>query len=256
MARIGHKLMVLSGKGGVGKSTVAVNLAGALALAGKEVGLLDIDVHGPSIPKMLHIEKSSITGGESGMQPVTVGERLHVMSMGLLIQRQDAPVIWRGPLKYNLIKEFLRDVDWGKLDYLVVDSPPGTGDEPLSVAQLVDHADGAIVVTTPQDVAVVDVRRCISFCGQVGLKVLGVIENMSGFVCPSCGARTGIFGSGGGETMARSMGLPFLGAIPMDPEIVASGDQGVPFVQAHPESEAAKAFGKVIQNLRDRMERP
>jgi Mrp family chromosome partitioning ATPase len=183
------------------------------------------------------------------MLPVTVGERLRVMSIGLLIQRPDAPVIWRGPLKYNVIKEFLRDVEWGDLDYLVVDSPPGTGDEPLSVAQLIEHADGAIIVTTPQELAVADVRRCIAFCSQVGLSIVGVVENMSGFVCPTCGTRTGIFKSGGGETMARSLGLPFLGAIPMDPDIVASGDQGVPFVQAHPRSEAARAFQEVIENL-------
>ncbi len=252
MCRISHKLLVLSGKGGVGKSTVAVNLATALALAGKRVGLLDVDIHGPSIPKLLHLERSQISARQDAMLPVEVrfGEgRLCVMSIGFLLRERDDAVIWRGPRKYGVIKQFLKDVDWGELDYLVVDSPPGTGDEPLAVAQLIEKADGAVVVTTPQEIAVQDVRRCVGFCRQVGVPVLGVVENMSGYTCPKCGEHVSIFGADGGRTMAGEMGVPYLGAIPIEPEVVISGDSGAPMVQAHPHSETAKAFGRIVRVL-------
>jgi Mrp family chromosome partitioning ATPase len=252
MCQIKHKVMVLSGKGGVGKSTVAVNLASALSMAGKRVGLLDIDIHGPSVPKLLHVEGTPISGSEAGLAPVKVGFRtglLSVMSIGFLLRERDDAVIWRGPRKYSLIKQFLRDVEWGELDYLVVDSPPGTGDEPLAVAQLIENADGAVIVTTPQDLSVQDVRRCIVFCREVDLPVLGVVENMSGFICPKCGEQIQIFGSGGGRNMAQEMGVPFLGQIPIDPEVVTSGDGGRPMVYSHPDSEAAKAFDRVVQML-------
>ena len=252
MCRIKHKIMVLSGKGGVGKSTVAVNLATSLAMAGKRVGLLDVDIHGPSVPKLLHLERSQISAREDAMLPVKVrcGEgRLSVMSIGFLLRERDDAVIWRGPRKYGVIKQFLKDVEWGELDYLVVDSPPGTGDEPLAVAQLIERADGAVVVTTPQEVAVQDVRRCVVFCRQVGLPVLGVIENMSGFTCPKCGEHVSIFGADGGRAMAEEMGVPYLGAIPIEPEVVVSGDSGTPMVQAHPHSETAKAFGRIVRVL-------
>lgn len=252
MCRIKHKLLVLSGKGGVGKSTVAVNLATALALAGKRVGLLDVDIHGPSVPKLLHLEGSQISTCEDAILPVEVrcGEGwLSVMSIGFLLRERDDAVIWRGPRKYGVIKQFLRDVEWGELDYLVVDSPPGTGDEPLAVAQLIERADGALVVTTPQEVAVQDVRRCVVFCRQVALPVLGVVENMSGFTCPKCGELVQIFGADGGRAMAEEMHVPYLGAIPIEPEVVVSGDGGVPMVQAHPHSETAKAFGRIVRVL-------
>ena len=254
MCKIKHKVMVLSGKGGVGKSTVAVNLAAALAMAGKRVGLLDIDIHGPSVPKLLHIEGASISGDGSAIYPVKVGFRtgiLSVMSIGLLLRDRDDAVIWRGPRKHGVIKQFLRDVEWGTLDYLVVDSPPGTGDEPLAVVQLIDHPDGALVVTTPQALAVQDVRRCITFCRQLDLPVFGVIENMSGFTCPRCGENVKIFGAGGGRSMAGEMGVTFLGAIPIETEVAASGDSGKPIVQAHPDSEMTKAFGPIIRKLLD-----
>jgi len=252
MSHIGHKILVLSGKGGVGKSTVAVNLVTALALAGKRVGLLDVDIHGPSVPKLLHLERSRISAREDAMLPVEVrcGEgRLSVMSIGFLLRERDDAVIWRGPRKYGVIKQFLKDVEWGDLDYLVVDSPPGTGDEPLAVAQLIEKADGAVVVTTPQEVAVQDVRRCVVFCRQIGLPVLGVVENMSGFTCPKCGEHVSIFGADGGRAMAGEMGVPYLGAIPIEPEVVVSGDSGTPVVQAHPHSETAKAFGRIVRVL-------
>ncbi len=252
MDRIEHKLLVLSGKGGVGKSTVAVNLATALALAGKRVGLLDIDIHGPSVPKLLHLEGTPITGTEDSLTPVRAGfgaGTIDVMSIGFLLRDRNDAVIWRGPRKYGLIKQFLKDVDWGDLDYLVVDSPPGTGDEPLAVAQLIEKADGAVMVTTPQEVSLQDVRRCIVFCRQVELPVLGVVENMSGFTCPKCGEVVPIFGADGGKAMAEEMGVPFLGAIPIEPEVVASGDSGTPIVQAMPHSETAKAFGRIVRGL-------
>ncbi|MFW5878516.1 MAG: iron-sulfur cluster carrier protein MrpORP [Myxococcota bacterium] len=252
MCRIEHKVMVLSGKGGVGKSTVAVNLAAALALAGKKVGVLDVDIHGPSVPKLLHLEGSPIIGDADSLLPVEMscGEgKLFVMSIGFMLRERDAAVIWRGPRKFGVIRQFLSDVEWGELDYLLVDSPPGTGDEPLAVAELIDDADGAIVVTTPQEVAVNDVRRCIVFCRQLDLPVIGVVENMSGFTCPKCGEVVRIFGADGGKTMAQEMGVPYLAGIPIEPEVVAAGDRGEPVVKSMPHSETAQAFAKMVRAL-------
>ena len=254
MCRIQHKIMVLSGKGGVGKSTVAVNLAASLAMAGKRVGLLDVDIHGPSVPKLLHVAGTPVSGTDEALLPVRVAcgpGTLSVMSIGFLLRERDDAVVWRGPRKFGLIKQFLRDVEWGDLDYLVVDAPPGTGDEPLAVAQLIENADGAVVVTTPQEVAVQDVRRCIVFCRQVEVPVLGVVENMSGFTCPKCGERVEIFGADGGRAMAEEMGVPFLGAIPIEPEVVLSGDGGTPIVRSKPGSETAKAFARIVGALLD-----
>ncbi len=248
LSRVKEKLVVLSGKGGVGKSTVAVNLAAVLTQAGKKVGLLDIDIHGPSIPKMLHLENAPVTGTETTLAPV-IAHKMKIMSIGLLLQDRDDAVIWRGPMKSNAIKQFLRDVEWGELDYLIVDCPPGTGDEPMTVIQLLDRPTGAIVVTTPQALAIQDVRRSIVFCRQLQLPVVGVVENMSGFVCPKCGEHTDIFQTGGGESMARDMGVPFLGSIPIDPQVTVSGDDGQPVVQAHPHSETSKAFGRIVRSL-------
>ena len=246
MASIKHKILVLSGKGGVGKSTLAVNLAVSLALAGKPTGLLDIDIHGPSVPKILNLEGEGVVPGQDGMLPVRMGENLKVMSIGFLLPSGNDAVIWRGPRKYHTIKQFLKDVDWGDLDFLIVDSPPGTGDEPLAIAQLLENADGAIVVTTPQDVALSDVRRGITFCRNVNLPVLGVVENMSGFVCPRCGERTDIFRSGGGERMAQEMKVPFLGRIPIDPQVVEACDSGQPYIQQFADSATARCFTESI----------
>jgi ATP-binding protein involved in chromosome partitioning len=226
MARIKHKLIVLSGKGGVGKSTVAAFIAGALASRGKTVGLLDTDIHGPSIPKILGIEDRRITAVGSAILPVNVSDNLRVMSIAFLLRARSDAVIWRGPLKMGMIEEFLANVEWGDLDYLIIDSPPGTGDEPLSVCQLVPGLDGAIVVATPQDVALADVEKSIVFCGQVRTRVIGVVENMSGFTCPHCGKTLDIFKTGGAERLARDMGVPFLARIPMVPEIVEACDEG------------------------------
>lgn len=250
--RIKHKILVLSGKGGVGKSTVAVNLAMSLALAGKNVGLLDIDIHGPSVPKILGMEKGIVQTMGDTLLPVEITGNLKVMSIGFLLRRSDDAVIWRGPMKYQMIKQFLKDVQWGILDFLIVDSPPGTGDEPLSVIQLLEDADGAVIVTTPQEVALSDVRKCISFCNNLNLSVLGVLENMSGFICPKCGEKTDVFKSGGGEIMARQTGVPFLGRIPIDPQIVRACDSGQPYIQYYSSSQAAQAFKKAMLPLLER----
>jgi len=245
LGQIKHKIIVLSGKGGVGKSTVAANLAVSLMLSGKRVGLLDVDIHGPSIPKMLGLDDARISTRDEVMLPVEKAG-LKVMSIGFLLQNRDDAVIWRGPMKMGVIKQFLKDVDWGELDYLVIDSPPGTGDEPLSVCQLVKNADGAVIVTTPQDVATNDVRKSINFCRQLKLPVLGVVENMSGFVCPKCGELTAIFKTGGGERMATDMHVPFLGRIPVDPKVGEACDEGKPFIYHHSRTETAKAFERII----------
>jgi len=249
MSRIGRTILILSGKGGVGKSTVAANLAIALAQAGKSVGLLDVDIHGPSIPKLMGLEGRTPTSSGQSIAPVDYDPRLKVMSIGFLLGDRDDPVIWRGPLKMGVIKQFLKDVEWGDLDFLVVDCPPGTGDEPLSVVQLIGKPDGAVIVTTPQDLAISAVRKCINFCRQLDVPVLGVIENMRGFVCPHCGKRVDIFKSGGGEAMAADMDVPFLGRIPIDPEVVRASDRGELYVQAHAESETGTAFRDAITSI-------
>jgi Mrp family chromosome partitioning ATPase/predicted Fe-Mo cluster-binding NifX family protein len=237
-------VLVMSGKGGVGKSTVAVNLAVSLLRAGKSVGLMDADMHGPSVPKMLGLDAAELRSEDGAIIPVDVGG-LKVMSVAFLLRHADDPLVWRGPLKMGMIKQFLADVEWGELDYLVVDLPPGTGDEPLSVCQLIGNADGAVVVTTPQDVALAAVRKSISFCRQLDLPLIGVVENMSGFVCPHCGTTTDVFNSGGGERMAANMGVAFLGRIPIDPAVGTASDAGTPFVTAHRETATAKAFAQV-----------
>ncbi|MDI6890267.1 MAG: Mrp/NBP35 family ATP-binding protein [Thermodesulfovibrionales bacterium] len=249
LSGVKHKIIVLSGKGGVGKSTIATNIAAALSMKGKKAGLIDIDIHGPSIPKMLGLEGRPLRGSEEGMLPIDYSDNLKVISIGFILRTQNDAVIWRAPLKHSLIRQFLRDVRWGELDYLVIDSPPGTGDEPLSVIQLLEDADGAIVVTTPQDVALADVRKAITFCRQVNLPIIGVIENMSGFVCPYCGKTVDIFKSGGGQKMALEMGVPFLGKIPIEPKIVETGDSGKPYLQYYHDSETSKAFDLVITPL-------
>jgi len=249
LSHIGHKILVLSGKGGVGKSTVAANLALFLGTQSKKVGLLDIDIHGPSIPKLLGLESARAEGSEQKILPVSVGENLKVMSIGFLLDRNDTAVIWRGPMKYGVIKQFLKDVRWGDLDYLIVDSPPGTGDEPLSVAQLIQDADGAIIVTTPQELSLIDVRKCINFCEKLSLPVIGVVENMSGFVCPNCGARVDIFKAGGGARMARELHVPYLGSIPIDPAIVVASDAGRPLATEAQGSGAAAAFAQIAKGV-------
>lgn len=249
MGNIAHKIVVLSGKGGVGKSTVSVNLAAALALAGKSVGILDVDIHGPSVPTMLGLTGHGITADENGMTPVMIPSlnNLSVMSVGFLLKETDSPVIWRGPMKTGVIKQLLGEVNWGNLDYLIVDCPPGTGDEPLSVIQMIGNADGAIIVTTPQQVSAIDVSKSINFCHTLSLPVLGIIENMSGFVCPHCGEVTDIFNRGGGKSLSEKYKVPFLGDIPIDPEVSISCDRGIPIVEKYRDSQVSKVYAHIVR---------
>jgi ATP-binding protein involved in chromosome partitioning len=242
-------ILVLSGKGGVGKSTVAVNLASALAGHGKQVGLLDLDFHGPNIPKMLGIEDQRPASLGKTIEPVHVTGNLSVMSMAFLLPDTSSPVVWRGPVKMIAIRQFLSEVNWGALDYLVVDLPPGTGDEALTIAQLAPNVRGAVIVTTPQDVAVMDATKAVKFIEKLEIPVLGIIENMSGLVCPHCGGKVDVFGEGGGKKAAQELGVPFLGAIPLDPELVRAGDSGRPFILRHADSPTFRATDSVLQLL-------
>jgi ATP-binding protein involved in chromosome partitioning len=248
LAKIKNRLLVFSGKGGVGKSTIAANLALALARTGLKVGLLDVDIHGPNLAKMLGVEDKQMDISSDGIKAVNVTKNLKLVSMSFLLQDPSLPVIWRGPMKMKAIEQFLGDVDWGELDWLIIDSPPGTGDEPLSVAQLIP-ATGAVVVTTPQEVSLMDSRKAVVFALKLNLKVMGIIENMSGMVCPHCGKKIDLFKEGGGNKAALELGVPFLGKIPFDPQIVKSGDEGKPFIATQSESEASKAFMNIVENI-------
>jgi ATP-binding protein involved in chromosome partitioning len=242
-------VMVISGKGGVGKSTVAGNLALALAKNGQKIGLLDIDIHGPNLPKMLGVDKERLQSPEENrIEPVRISENLKLVSMAFLLPEESQAIIWRGPLKIKVIQQFLRDINWGKLDWLIVDSPPGTGDEPLSMAQLVP-ASSAIIVTTPQEVSILDVKKSIDFAKKLNLRLLGIVENMSGFRCPHCGKEIPLFKEGGGKKLAKEMGITFLGAIPIDPEIVQSADKGILYVEKFPDSPATKALKKIADEM-------
>ncbi|MGE4413194.1 MAG: P-loop NTPase [Candidatus Caldatribacteriota bacterium] len=249
MGDIKHKILVLSNKGGVGKSSVAVNLSCALAEKGYQVGLLDADLHGPSVAKMLGFEGEKLTGKNGQIQPIQVRENLIAISMASLIESPDTPLIWRGPLKGVAIKQFLAEVNWGELDFLIIDSPPGTGDEPLSVCQLIPELDGGIIVTTPQEIALSDSRKCVQFLRNMNIPIIGIVENMSGFRCPHCGAKIDLFLTGGGEKAARDFQVPFLGAIPIDLQMVISADKGEPFIGNNNESETIKAFEKIVQSI-------
>jgi ATP-binding protein involved in chromosome partitioning len=249
MENINNIILVLSGKGGVGKSTVAVNLAVWLSMQDKKVGLLDVDIHGPSVPKLLNLEKELVKGIDNKIEPVRYSDKLSIMSIGFLLPDDSKPVIWRGPMKHTLIKQFLTEVCWGELDYLVVDCPPGTGDEPLSVVQLLENPNGAVIVTTPQQIAVIDVKKCITFCRQLNLPVLGVIENMSGLICPHCQNKIDIFKSGGGEQMARDFNVPFLGSIPIDTAMVSACDSGHPFMNPDNKSQTVQFLESAFKPL-------
>ncbi len=253
LARIKHKIVVMSGKGGVGKSTVTVNLATALAMRGYEVGILDADIHGPNIPKMLNIEHEDVMSDEDGLMPVLVPPHMKVMSMAFLLQDPDTPVVWRGPIKMGALRQFVAEVKWGDLDFLIVDLPPGTGDEPLTIAQLLEDADGAIIVTTPQDVALLDSRKSVTFAQALKLPILGIVENMSGLICPHCHNTIDLFKVGGGERAAEQMGVPFLGRVPLDPNVVLGGDDGSPIVLRDKSNPASKAFDEMVERLLEKV---
>jgi ATP-binding protein involved in chromosome partitioning len=249
LSRIRRKILVMSGKGGVGKSTVAAYLALLLSERGYRVGLLDVDLHGPSIPHLLNIRGGLDVSQEGVVSPYRFSSHLRVVSIGMLLGQKDVAVIWRGPLKISAIKRFISDIEWGAMDFLVIDSPPGTGDEPLTIAQTIPDAE-ALIVTTPQEISLVDVRKSIDFCRQVRLKIIGVVENMSSFSCPHCGKKIAIFGAGGGARMAEEMGIPLLGAIPMDPEMVNRGDRGelVAMIRKG-DTEVNNAFDRVLDRI-------
>ncbi|MCL2789143.1 MAG: Mrp/NBP35 family ATP-binding protein [Desulfobulbus sp.] len=254
LGKIKNKLLVMSGKGGVGKSTVAVNLALCLAKKGHKVGLMDVDLHGPDVCRMLNLTGSLSAPENPGdlIPPLMFNDNLKVVSLEYMMKNRDDAIIWRGPLKIQAIRQFVADMDWGELDYLIVDAPPGTGDEPLSVAQTMPGVH-AVVVTTPQAVALADVRKSINFCKMVGMPIVGVIENMSGFICPHCGETSDIFSKGGGELTARDFELPFLGRVPMDPRVVMAGDSGTPYLSADEDSPAIKAFDAVVASIEKRL---
>jgi Mrp family chromosome partitioning ATPase len=256
LGKIRHKIMVMSGKGGVGKSTVAVNLAAVLALDGHKVGILDADIHGPNVPKMWGTDWKPLQGGEEGIRPVEVLPNVKLISMAFLLPNPDSPVVWRGPIKHTAIKQFLGDVEWGDLDFLIVDLPPGTGDEPLSVANLIGKVDGAIIVTTPQDVALMDSRKTVNFSSMLKVPVIGIVENMSGLNCPECGHLIPLFKIGGGEKAATDLKVPFLGRVPIDPEVVQKSDSGTPYVVSYPDAEVTKAFQEIAEKCVDFVEFP
>lgn len=246
--RVKHKFIIMSGKGGVGKTSTAVNLSLTLASMGHRVGIMDVDLHGPDVPRMLGLSGMLDMGTNQKLNPMRYSKNLSAVSIESLTPTKDEAIIWRGPVKYSAIQQFIGDVAWGDLDFLLIDAPPGTGDEPLTVAQTIPDAK-AIIVTTPQEVSLADVRKSINFCKTVKMEIYGLIENMSGFVCPHCQAAIDLFGSGGGEKTAAATGISFLGKIPFDQKMVECGDAGVSYQQQHKDSPVADAFRTVAQKM-------
>jgi Mrp family chromosome partitioning ATPase len=238
----------MSGKGGVGKTSTAVNIAIALADNRYNVGIMDVDLHGPDVPRMLGLTGIPDVNSNRKLNPMRWSQNLCAISMESFLPKRDDAVIWRGPLKFSAIRQFIADVEWGELDFLIIDSPPGTGDEPLTVAQQIPDAK-AVIVTTPQEVALADVRKSISFCRTIHLDIFGLVENMSGFNCPHCGQIIDLFGSGGGDRTAYEMNIAFLGRIPMDPRMVACGDSGVSFQKTYPDSAVTRAFSAIAEQM-------
>lgn len=248
--KIRHKIAIISGKGGVGKSTVTANLAMAFAMKGHKVGVLDADIHGPCIPKMLGIKRQALKGGPGGMLfPITGNFGVKAVSMDFLLPNDEAPVIWRGPLKMRAIQQFISDVAWGELDYLFIDLPPGTGDEPLSIMQLIPDMDGVVIVTMPSELSEVIVKKSVTFAKQIGVPVIGIIENLSGYVCPECGKKVNIFKSGGGKRIAEDLSIPYLGNIPIDPNICNDSDNGLPFIVENKTSLATAVFIEIVSRV-------
>lgn len=248
LSGVKHKIVVLSGKGGVGKSTVAANLAMSLSEKGFKVGLLDADLHGPSIPTLFNLSGAHAEQFGDTVEPVRAGG-IKLMSSGFMLEHPDQAVIMRGPLKMKVLEQMLHGVNWGELDYLITDCPPGTGDEPLSVCQLIGSPDGAVIVTTPQEIAAADVRKSVQFCRKLELPILGIIENMSGYTCPKCGETVHLFGKGGGFKTAAKYNIAFLGRIPLDPDVGLCGDAGHSFLKNHKESAAAQAFETAVEQI-------
>jgi ATP-binding protein involved in chromosome partitioning len=251
MGKIKHKVAVISGKGGVGKSVITVNLAAAFAMTGHAVGILDADIHGPSVPRLLGLTGQQVRVGPPGVFPVTGPLEMKVMSIDFFLPEERAPTIWRGPLKMRAIRQLLTDVVWGELDALFIDLPPGTGDEALSIAQLLPDIDGVIIVTMPSELSRAVVGKAVTFAERLGMPIIGVVENFSGYVCPNCGEEVDIFQAGAGEKMAEEAGVPFLGKIPIDPKVSASSDKGKPFTLEHPDSPASKAFAVVVEKVEE-----
>lgn len=252
MDKVKHKIAVISGKGGVGKTVTAVNLAVAFAMHGHEnrIGLLDADLHGPCVPKMLGMEDQKLKVGPIGALPAVGPLGVKVASMAFVLEGKETPVVWRGPLKMRAIQQFLSEILWGDLDFLLIDLPPGTGDEPLSVLKLLPEMDGVVIVTIPSEVSQTVVGKSITFSKQLNVPVIGIVENMSGFVCPDCGKHTDIFKSGGGEKVAKEHDVPFLGKIPLDPRVCEASDLGHPFIMEYPDTPAAKAFMDIVKKIK------
>ncbi|MFC1828502.1 P-loop NTPase [Thermodesulfobacteriota bacterium] len=248
LKKIKNKFIVLSGKGGVGKTSVSVNIAMALAHKKFKTGIMDVDLHGPDVPRMLGLEGMLDLNQNQKLNPMRYSDNLTAVSIESLTKSKDDPIIWRGPLKYTAINQFVGQVEWGDLDYLIIDSPPGTGDEPLTVAQIISDAR-AIIVTTPQEVSLADVRKSINFCKTVNMEIFGLVENMSSFSCPHCNEAIELFGSGGGEKTADATGIPFLGKIPFDPNVVACGDAGACFSEKYADSPVTKAFDAIAERI-------
>jgi ATP-binding protein involved in chromosome partitioning len=253
MSMIRHKIAVISGKGGVGKSTVTVNLAMAFAMHGyaRSVGVFDADITGPCVPKMMGVKGHKLQAGPAGMFPAIGPLGIRVVSMDFLLPSDETPVIWRGPLKMKAISQFLSDIVWGVLDFLFIDLPPGTGDAPLSVLQLIPEMEGVAIVTIPSEVSQIVVKKAVTFARKLNIPIIGIIENMSGFVCPKCGEEINIFKIGGGQKIAEDLSVPFLGSIPIDPEICRDSDRGMPFVIEHKNSPATKAFMEIVNKIED-----
>ncbi|MCY0874088.1 MAG: Mrp/NBP35 family ATP-binding protein [Acidianus infernus] len=249
MKNVKYKIAVLSGKGGVGKSFVSSNLSMALAAAGKKVGIVDVDFHGPSVPKMLGVRGQVLTADDEGIIPVNGPFGIKVVSIDFLLPKDDTPVVWRGAIKHTAIKQFLGDVKWGELDYLIIDLPPGTGDEALSVAQLVPNLTGFIIVTIPSEVSTLAVSKSVNFAKTINAKILGIIENMSYFICPADNKPYYIFGEGKGKKMAEDMGVELLGQVPLDPKIAEANDLGEPFFLKYPDSPASKEFLSIADKV-------
>ena len=248
LGRIKHKFIIMSGKGGVGKTSTSVNLSLALSELGYQVGIMDVDLHGPDVPRMLGLSGILDLGPNRKLIPMRYSKTLSAVSVESLTPTKDDAVIWRGPVKFSAIQQFIGDVEWGALDFLLIDAPPGTGDEPLTVAQTVPDAK-AVIVTTPQEVSLADVRKSINFCKIVKMDIFGLIENMSGFACPHCQSVLDLFGSGGGEKTASAADIPFLGAIPFDQRVVACSDAGISYQSQHKDSTVTKAFRSIAEKM-------